>query len=192
MTTVAIVYHSGYGHTAVVANEVAEGVRMAGATPVVLKIEGLTQDFQPLLDEASKADAIVFGSPTYMGDVSAPLKAFFEASSKIWYGQGWKDKVAGGFTNSYNQGGNKDNTLGSIIVLAMQHSMIWVGTGVMPANPAPSQETGADKVNRMSYMLGLASQSDNAGADVTPPSGDKETARLYGQRVAKVAAKLKG
>jgi NAD(P)H dehydrogenase (quinone) len=192
MTTVAIVYHSGYGHTAVVANEVAEGVRMAGATPVVLKIEGLTQDFQPLLDEASRADAIVFGSPTYMGDVSAPLKAFFEASSKIWYGQGWKDKVAGGFTNSYNQGGNKDNTLGSIIVLAMQHSMIWVGTGVMPANPAPSQETGADKVNRMSYMLGLASQSDNAGADVTPPSGDKETARLYGQRVAKVAAKLKG
>jgi NAD(P)H dehydrogenase (quinone) len=175
-----------------VANEVAEGVRMAGATPVVLKIEGLTQDFQPLLDEASRADAIVFGSPTYMGDVSAPLKAFFEASSKIWYGQGWKDKVAGGFTNSYNQGGNKDNTLGSIIVLAMQHSMIWVGTGVMPANPAPSQETGADKVNRMSYMLGLASQSDNAGADVTPPSGDKETARLYGQRVAKVAAKLKG
>jgi NAD(P)H dehydrogenase (quinone) len=192
MTTVAIVYHSGYGHTAVVANEVAEGVRMAGATPVVLKIEGLTQDFQPLLDEASRADAIVFGSPTYMGDVSAPLKAFFEASSKIWYGQGWKDKVAGGFTNSYNQGGNKDNTLGSIIVLAMQHSMIWVGTGVMPANPAPSQETGADKVNRMSYMLGLASQSDNAGADVTPPSGDKETARLYGQRVAEVAAKLKG
>jgi NAD(P)H dehydrogenase (quinone) len=192
MTTVAIVYHSGYGHTAVVANEVAEGVKKAGATPVLLKIEGLTQDFQPLLDEASKADAIIFGSPTYMGDVSAPLKAFFEASSKIWYGQGWKDKVAGGFTNSYNQGGNKDNTLGSMIVLAMQHSMIWVGTGVMPANPAPSQETGADKVNRMSYMLGMASQSDNAGPDVTPPAGDKETARLYGQRVADVAAKLKG
>lgn len=192
MTTVAIVYHSGYGHTAVVAAEVAEGVKMAGATPVVLKIEGLTQDFQPLLEEASKADAIIFGSPTYMGDVSAPLKAFFEASSKIWYGQGWKDKVAGGFTNSYNQGGNKDNTLGSMIVLAMQHSMIWVGTGIMPANPAPSQDTAADKVNRMSYMLGMASQSDNAGPDVTPPSGDKETARLYGQRVAQVAAKLKG
>jgi NAD(P)H dehydrogenase (quinone) len=192
MTTVAIVYHSGYGHTEVVAKEVAAGVTGAGAKAELLKIEGLTQDFAPLLEAASKADAIIFGSPTYMGDVSAPLKAFFEASSKIWYGQGWKDKIAGGFTNSYNQGGNKDNTLGSIIVLAMQHSMIWVGTGVMPANAAPSKDTAADKVNRMSYMLGLASQSDNESAEVTPPSGDKETARLYGARVAGVAAKLKG
>ncbi|MGL5117328.1 MAG: flavodoxin family protein [Beijerinckiaceae bacterium] len=192
MTTVAIVYHSGYGHTEVVAKEVAAGVTAAGGTAELLKIEGLTQDFAPLLEAASKADAILFGSPTYMGDVSAPLKAFFEASSKIWYGQGWKDKVAGGFTNSYNQGGNKDNTLGSMIVLAMQHSMIWVGTGIMPANPAPSKETGADKVNRMSYMLGLATQSDNESPEVTPPSGDRETARMYGARVVGVAGKLKG
>jgi NAD(P)H dehydrogenase (quinone) len=191
MTTVAIVYHSGYGHTEVVAKEVAAGAEGAGATVKLLKIEGLTQDMAPLLEQASSADAIIFGSPTYMGDVSAPLKAFFEASSKIWYGQGWKDKVAGGFTNSFNVGGNKDQTLSSIIVLAMQHSMVWVGTGLMPSNPTPSQDAGADKINRMSYMLGLATQSDNASAEVTPPAGDRETARLYGARVAAMAGKLR-
>jgi NAD(P)H dehydrogenase (quinone) len=192
MTTVAIVYHSGYGHTEVVAKEVAAGVTGAGGKAELLKIEGLTQDFAPLLEAASKADAIIFGAPTYMGDISAPLKAFFEASSKIWYGQGWKNKIAGGFTNSMNLGGNKDNSLGSIFILSMQHSMIWVGTGIMPTNPAPSQDGHSDKVNRMAYWMGLATQSDNASPEVTPPSGDRETARMYGARIVEVTAKLKG
>jgi NAD(P)H dehydrogenase (quinone) len=192
MTTVAIVYHSGYGHTAVAAHEVAEGVKKAGATANVIRIESLTQDFQPLLDEASKADAIIFGSPTYMGDVSAHLKAFFEASSKVWMAQGWKDKVAGGFTNGLTWGGNKDNALGSIFVLAMQQGMIWVGTGMMPGNMNGNSDAAPNAVNRMSYPIGAVSQSDNAGPDVTPPAGDRETMRLYGQRVAEVAAKLKG
>jgi NAD(P)H dehydrogenase (quinone) len=192
MTTVAIVYHSGYGHTAVVAEEVAAGVRAAGAAANLLKIEGLTQDFAAMLDEASKADAIIFGSPTYMGDVSAPLKAFFEASSKVWYAQGWKDKVAGGFTNSLSLAGDKANTLGSIHILAMQQGMIWVGTGMMPGNMSGNSTSAPDAVNRLSYAQGLATQSDNAGPDVTPPAGDKETARLYGARIATIAGKLKG
>jgi NAD(P)H dehydrogenase (quinone) len=192
MTTVAIVYHSGYGHTAVVAEEVAAGVRAAGAAANLLKIEGLTQDFTAMLDEASKADAIIFGSPTYMGDVSAPLKAFFEASSKVWYTQGWKDKVAGGFTNSLSLAGDKANTLGSIHILAMQQGMIWVGTGMMPGNMSGNSTSAPDAVNRLSYAQGLATQSDNAGPDVTPPAGDKETARLYGARIATIAGKLKG
>jgi len=191
MTHVAIVYHSGFGHTEVVAKEVAAGAEGAGAKVTLLKIEGLAQDMGPLVEEASKADAIIFGSPTYMGDVSAPLKAFFEATSKVWYGQGWKDKVAGGFTNSFNYGGNKDHALSSMFVVSMQHSMVWVGTGQMAANPAPSQDAGADKINRMSYYVGVATQSDNASPDVTPPSGDRETARVYGARVTTMAAKLK-
>lgn len=192
MTTVAIVYHTGYGHTEVVAHQVAEGVKSAGATPVVLKIEGLTQNFDAMVDEAGKADAIIFGSPTYMGDVSAPLKAFFEATSRVWMTLGWKDKVAGGFTNGLTVGGNKDNTLGSMIVLAMQHGMIWVGTGLPPGNFDGNGSAAPEAVNRMSYSLGAVTQSNNAAPDVTPPAGDKETAKLYGARVAAFAAKLKG
>jgi NAD(P)H dehydrogenase (quinone) len=191
MTTVAIVYHSGYGHTEVVAKEVAEGVSSTGATANLIKIESAAQDMQPLLDAASTADAIIFGSPTYMGDVSAALKTFFEASSKVWYTQGWKDKVAGGFTNSLSMAGNKDQTLASIFVLSMQHGMVWVGTGMMPGNANGNTTSAPEALNRLSYAVGLATQSDNAGPDVTPPKGDKETARLYGARVAAMATKLK-
>lgn len=190
MTTIAIVYHSGYGHTAVVAQAVAEGVTRAGATPKLLKIENAAQDFAPLLEEASKADGIIFGTPVYMGDVSAALKAFFEASSKIWYSQGWAGKVAAGFANGLTAAGNKDNALGSIFVLAMQQGMIWVGTGLMPGNMEGNSKAAPEALNRLSYSIGVGTQSDNAGPDVTPPSGDKDTARHLGERVAKIAAKL--
>ena len=53
------------------------------------------------------ADAIVFGSPTYMGNVSWQFKSFADASSKPWYGQAWKDKLAAGFTNSASINGDK-------------------------------------------------------------------------------------
>jgi NAD(P)H dehydrogenase (quinone) len=192
MTTVAIVYHSGYGHTEVAAKEVAEGAKGAGATVKLLKIENAAADMQPILDAVADADAIIFGSPTYMGDVSAALKAFFEASSKVWMAQGWVGKVAGGFTNGLTWGGNKDNTLGSMFVLAMQQGMIWVGTGMMPGNMNGNSDAAPNTPNRMSYSIGAVSQSDNAAPDVTPPAGDKETMRLYGARVAGIAAKLKG
>jgi NAD(P)H dehydrogenase (quinone) len=192
MTTVAIVYHSGYGHTEVAAREVAAGATGAGATVKLIKIESAAQDMQPILDAVADADAIIFGSPTYMGDVSAALKAFFEASSKVWMTQGWVNKVAGGFTNGLTWGGNKDNTLGSMFVLAMQQGMIWVGTGMMPGNMNGNSDAAPAVANRMSYSIGAVSQSDNAGPDITPPAGDKETMRLYGARVAGFAKKLKG
>ena len=83
MTTVAIVYHSGYGHTAVVADHVAQGVTEGGATPVLLRISGADQDFTPILDAIGAADAVIFGSPTYMGGVSGPFKVFADATSRL-------------------------------------------------------------------------------------------------------------
>ncbi len=62
MTTIAIVYHSGYGHTAVVAEAVSEGVTRAGATPKLLKIENAAQDFTAFIEEVTKADAVIFGA----------------------------------------------------------------------------------------------------------------------------------
>ena len=190
MTTVAIVYFSGYGHTAVLANEVEAGVKKAGATPKMLRIENASQNFDDFLAEVGKADAVIFGSPTYMGDVAAGLKAFFEASAKPWMGGEWNGKIAGGFTNGLTFGGNKDNTLGSMFVLAMQHGMIWVGTGIPNGNMEGNKTSAPDKANRLGYAIGAVAQSDNAGPDVTPPAGDRETARLYGERVASYAARL--
>jgi len=191
MTKIAIIYHSGYGHTAVVAEHVAKGVIDAGGEAALLKIDSAAQDFSAILDEATAADAIIFGAPTYMGDISAPLKAFFEASSKVWFTLGWKDKVAGGFTNSLSFAGDKGNSLNSILTLAMQQGMIWVGTGILPGAHSNS-DAAPDVVNRLGYYLGVATQSDNAAPDITPPPGDREFARLYGVRITEITKKMKG
>ncbi|MCA1952215.1 MAG: flavodoxin family protein [Hyphomicrobiales bacterium] len=192
MTKIAIVYHSGYGHTAVIADAVAAGAKAAGAQVHLARLESASQDFTPALEAVSGADAVIFGAPTYMGDVSAPLRAFFEASSKIWMGQGWKDKLAAGFTNGLTFGGNKDHTLTSMWVLAMQHGMLWTGPGVPLGNMNGNTNAAPEAANRIGSALGVIAQSDNAAPDVTPPAGDREFARLLGERVAKLAAKLAG
>lgn len=190
MSKVAIVYHSGYGHTAVLAESVAAGVKAGGGTPNIVKLESAEQDFTAALDAVSEADAVIFGSPTYMGDVSVPLRAFFVASSKIWMGHGWKDKLASGFTNGLTFGGNKDHTLTSMIVLSMQHGMIWAGPGVPLGNMNGNTSAAPEAANRIGSALGVIAQSDNVGPDVSPPPGDREFARLLGERIAGLARKL--
>jgi NAD(P)H dehydrogenase (quinone) len=184
--TVAVVYHSGYGHTAVLAQQAAQGVRDAGDAAVLVKIESAAQDFDAALSTVTAADAVIFGAPTYMGDVSAAFKAFAEASAKVFFTQGWADKLAAGFTNSHSFSGDKDHALGSLAILAAQHGMNWINLGVPP--PAvTAAERGPNVLNRVGAFAGLAAQSDNAGTDVSPPAGDRETARLLGVRVAKAA-----
>ncbi|HRE21522.1 MAG TPA: flavodoxin family protein [Rhabdaerophilum sp.] len=191
MATVAIAYHSGYGHTAALADQVAAGVKRAGGSAEIVKLEGAEQDFTAALETVTKADAVIFGSPTYMGDVSVPLRAFFVASSKIWFTQGWKDKLAAGFTVGATFGGNKDHTIGSMWVLAMQHGMLWAGPGVPNAQINRNTDAGTTVPNRIGSALGVVTQADNGAPDVTPPEGDREFARLLGERIAKLAAKLR-
>ena len=128
MTKIAVVFHSGYGHTGKQAEAVAKG---ANAELIAIDAEGnLTEAQWAALDAA---DAIIFGSPTYMGSVSWQFKKFADASSKAWFAQKWKDKIFSGFTNSATMNGDKHSTLHYFITLAMQHAGIWVGTGMMPS-----------------------------------------------------------
>ncbi len=187
---VAVVYHSGFGHTEVLAKKVAEGVADGGAEVVLLKIDSAVQDFDPLLAAASEADAIIFGAPTYMGDVSATFKAFADASSKVFFTGGWKDKLAAGFTNSHSFAGDKGHALESLTILAAQHGMNWINLGLDPPK-VTAAERGPDTINRVGSFIGLAGQSDNAGTDVSPPAGDRETARLQGVRLAQAALRWK-
>jgi NAD(P)H dehydrogenase (quinone) len=190
MSTVAIVYHSGYGHTEVIAKAVAEGVQRGGGTVNLVKLESAEQDFAPALAAVAAADAVILGSPTYMGDVSVPMRAFMVASSKAWFTQAWKDKLAAGFTVGSSFGGNKDNTLTAMWVLAMQHGMIWAGPAVPGAQINRNQDAGAAHANRIGSSLGVIAQAENAAPDTTPPEGDREFARLLGERIAKLSAKL--
>jgi len=184
MAKVVVVFHSGYGHTLRMAQAVADG---ADAQLLAIDADGnLPQGGWEMLAEA---DAIVFGTPTYMGSVSWQFKKFADASSKPWYVQAWKDKLAAGFTNSAGPSGDKSQTLNTLFTLAMQHSMIWVSQGLMPSNARAT--TRNDINNLVSYSGAMAQSPSDASADAMSP-GDLETARLFGQRVAEVARQFRG
>lgn len=187
MTKIAIVYHSGFGHTHVQAQHVKIGSdSVQGVESTLFKVEDITNN----PEELNAYDAIIFGSPTYMGSVSAPFKAFMDESSKVWFKQEWKDKIAAGFTNSHSMSGDKLNTLVQLTIFAMQHSMIWVGLGEMNQSP-DGQAAKPEAINRIGSFLGAMAQSENEAPDVTPPSGDLKTAELLGKRVATLTQKQK-
>lgn len=174
-----VVYHSGYGHTQRMAEAVADG---AGASLYAIDAEGnLSDEGWAALDAA---DAIIFGSPTYMGGPSWQFKKFADASSKPWFSGTWQDKVFGGFTNSASLNGDKLNTLQYFVLLAGQHGGLWVSLGVKPANVKASKR---DDANRMGSYIGPMGQSDADAAPSEMSFGDLETARAYGQRVTKTA-----
>jgi NAD(P)H dehydrogenase (quinone) len=172
-----VVYHSGYGHTQRVAQFVAEG---AGAQLIAIDAEGNLTDAQ--WADINAADAIIMGSPTYMGMASWQFKKFADASSKQWFTSAWKDKIAGGFTCSASPSGDKLSTLQYFITLAMQQGMIWVGQ--------PALNDG--NINRIGSNSGVMAQVGPTDPAEKIPQGDLDTAKAYGKRVAEVATKLRG
>lgn len=175
MTKTVVVYHSGYGHTQRVAQFVAEGAK---ATLIAIDADGNITDAE--WETLDAADAIIFGSPTYMGMASWQFKKFADASSKRWFSGAWKDKVAGGFTISAGLSGDKLSTIQYFMTLAMQQGMIWAGQ--------PLQGDG--NINRIGSYSGLMAQVGPTSPAADIPQGDLDTAKSYGERVAKVAAKL--
>jgi len=187
MTQVAVVYHSGYGHTARQAQAVHEGASaVPGVEATLLSVDQMDDAFWQHL---AAADAIILGAPTYMGSVSAKFKEFIDASSKPWFSQAWKDKLAAGFTNSASQSGDKLNSLVQLMVLANQHGMIWVSLGLPPGNN--SSKGSSDDLNRIgSYSGAMAQSNADQGADAMLES-DLRTAAHLGRRVAETALRFR-
>ncbi|MFM9890127.1 MAG: flavodoxin family protein [Rickettsiales bacterium] len=190
MGSVAVLYFSGYGHTA----KQAEAVHAGAASVAGTKAELIAIDKEGNISDAhwaalDAADAIIFGSPTYMGGPAWQFKKFADASSKPWFAQKWKDKVGAGFTNSATMNGDKFNTITYMITLAMQHSMVWIGTGLMPAN---KKENGRNDINYLGGFSGALAQSPgDASPEEGPLPGDLETAKKLGARVAEHVGRTK-
>ncbi|WP_438021466.1 flavodoxin family protein [Sorangium sp. So ce315] len=185
---VAVVYHSGYGHTGRQAEAVQRGVQQVeGAEALLLTVE----EAQARWGDLASADAIIFGAPTYVASVSAAFKAFQEASSRAVMAKGfaWRDKIAAGFTNSGSRSGDKLAALIQIALFAAQHGMHWVNLGLPPAN---NSTTGSEEdLNRLGFWLGAGAQSNvDQGPDVAPPEADLRTAEHLGRRVAEITRQL--
>lgn len=184
--TVAVVYHSGYGHTQKQAEAVAAGAAaVAGTRAVLIPVA----EAEARIDEINGADAIIFGAPTYLGSASAAFKGFMEYSSSIWFGQGWRNKLAAGFTTSGSQSGDKLGTLTQLSIFAAQHGMIWVGLDLLPGNN--TSKGSVNDLNRLGSWLGAMAQANgDEGPDVAPIDSDLATARHLGKRVAETAAQF--
>jgi NAD(P)H dehydrogenase (quinone) len=183
--TVAIAYHSGFGHTAVLAEAVAAGARDAGAHVTVIAVDRMSAEDWDVLDGA---EAIVFGSATYMGNVSAGFQTFAEQTGRRCLNGTWRDKVAAGFTNSGAKAGDKLHTLSSLAVFAAQHHMHWVNLGLGAGwNSSFGRE---DDLNRLGFWLGAGAATDvDANPDDVHPS-DVRTCHHLGHRVATVTRQL--
>lgn len=184
MAKIAILYHSSYGHTEKLAQYVQSGAQSVENTEVKLIKASEGQDN---LEYLHLCDAIIFGSPTYMGSMAAEMKKFMETTSKFWLQQLWKNKLAAGFTNSASPSGDKFNTLLGLAVFAAQHGMLWVS----PAQLAVTEDADASMVgvNRLGGYMGVMAWSPaNESPETAPPAQDLKTGELLGKRVAELAA----
>jgi len=179
MNSLAVIYHSAHGHTRHIATHVAEGARSV-ATAEVHLLEADEPAKRP--DELVAYDGVILGSPTYLGGVSGPFKSFMDATGRLWRTQPLKGKLAAGFTVSSLPAGDKQSTLMSMFVFAMQHGMLWVGNPVLP-----EQHSGVpydEAANRLGSWSGLMAQAGHsAPADSFVP-GDVKTARMFGRHFA--------
>ena len=182
MKNLAIIYHSAHGNTERIAGHVLEGAAsVRGVRARLLRAEDLVASPEQLL----AFDGFVFGSPTYLGGVSGPFKSFMDATGRLWKTHALKGKLASGFTVSALPSGDKQSTLISMFVFAMQHGMYWVGNAILP-----EQHTGVpvdEAANRLGSWSGLMAQAGHSAAGAFAP-GDLKTARMFGENIAKSLA----
>jgi len=189
MSTVSIVFFTGSGHTAKLAEAIHKGATSVdGVQANLIAISGddITKGRyknDAVFAQLDASDALIFGSPTYMGGPAAQFKAFADATGERWFRSAWRDKLASGFTVSNSPSGDKSGTLQYFHTLAMQHGMFWVGLGELPMQP--------NGINRLGSFGGAMAQAGFDSPEVAPNAEDKLTGELLGKRVAQFAAKLK-
>lgn len=185
MQHIAIIYHSAHGHTAHIAQQVCLGAQgLPGIHATLVRAEDLAHTPDALL----RYDGVILGSPTYLGGVSGPFKTFMDATGRLWKTQQLKNRLAAGFTVSSLPAGDKQSTLLSMFVFAMQHGMVWVGNPILPEQHAgvPYDEAA----NRLGSWSGLMAQAGHGSpADAFAP-GDVKTARMFGRHFAQTLQRL--
>ena len=180
MKNLVVIYHSAQGNTKRIAQFIVEGAAgVPGVRTELLQAEDLVSSPERLL----AFDGFIFGSPTYLGGVSGQFKSFMDATGRLWKTQALKGKLASGFTVSALPSGDKQSTLLSMFVFAMQHGMFWVGNAILPEQHAgiPYEEAA----NRLGSWSGLMAQAGHSGPANSFAPGDIKTAHMFGRNIAR-------
>jgi len=198
MTKVLVLYYSSYGHIEKMAQAVVEGAREAGAEVALKRVPELVpqevakkagfklDQTAPLatVDELADYDAIIFGSGTRFGVVTAQMRNFLDQTGPLWARGALVGKVGSVFTSSATQHGGQETTILTMIPTLLHHGMVVVG---LPY--AFQGQTGLDEIKGGSPY----GASTITGADGSRMPSDIElaAARYQGRHVAQIAAKLK-
>lgn len=192
MAKVLVLYYSTYGHVAALADAIAEGARGAGATVDVRRVpdlEGVTAarpgDAQATVDELADYDAIVIGTGTRYGRMSAPMAHFLDQTGGLWATGALNGKVGGAFVSTASQHGGQETTLFSIITNLLHFGMTIVGLDY-----GFQAQMGHDEVKGGS-PYGATTIAGGQG-ERQPSATDLDGARYQGRRIAEVATKLFG
>jgi NAD(P)H dehydrogenase (quinone) len=199
---VLIVYYSTYGNVYRMATLVAEGVKeIPGAQPVVRTVPELIpksvidsqedmragramQQDVPLVtaDDFREAGAIVFGTPTRFGNVSAQLKNQIDQLTSLWLKGELEGKPAGVFVSTGSWHGGQETTALTLMAPLLHLGMILVGV------PYSIQELFTTQGGGSPYGPGHV-----AGKDNKRPIDEQEAAicRALGRRLAAIGLRLR-
>lgn len=201
---VNVIFHSMYGHIYLMAEAVAEGAKQVSGAQVkllqvhetfpseIIAMAGATESKKKFahipeatLDNLTEADAIIFGTPTRYGMMTAQMKAFLDSTGQLWAKGALIGKVGSVFTSSATQHGGQESTILSFHTVLLHQGMIIVGL--------PYSET---RQMIMSEITGGSPYgvSTIAGGDGSrlPSENELAMARFQGKHVAEIAKKLAG
>ena len=195
---VLIVFYSRNGSTAALAEGIAEGARGEGAQVELRRVDEFVSDdiingvpgwqesrtklkakyAAPTIEDAETADAIIFGSPTRFGNVSAELKSYVDSMGGLWMRGVLNGKVGSAFTSTSSLHGGNESTN-----ITMYNFMAHLGLIIVPLGYSDP----ALFVAGTPYGASTVSGQTNA----PPTEEDLAVARHQGKRVAQVARALK-
>lgn len=199
MPKILVLYYSMYGHVETMAGAIAEGARSVEGAEVILKRvpetmpPDVAQKYGAKLDQAAPVaspkelgeyDAIIFGSPTRFGNMTAQMRNFLDQTGGLWVQGGLVGKVGSVFTSTGTGGGN-ESTIISFVTTLMHHGMIYVGL------PYSCPELADITELKGGSPWGAATIAGSDGSR-QPSAKELAQARFQGNHVASIAKKLFG
>jgi NAD(P)H dehydrogenase (quinone) len=197
MAKVLVLYYSAWGHMEQMAYAAAEGAKAGGADVTVKRVpelvpEDVAKSMHYKLDqkapiakpeELADYDAIIIGSGTRYGNMTAQMKNFIDQTGALWMKGALVGKVGAAMTSTATQHGGQESTILSIHTVLLHHGMVIVGL------PYAYQGQMGHDVIRGGSPYGASTVTGGDGSR-QPSEQDLEGARYQGKHVAEIAAKL--
>lgn len=200
MAKILVLYYSMYGHVERMAQAEAEGAREVAGSVVTLKRvaelapEEVLRKAGAKLDQAAPVaqpleladhDAIIFGTPTRFGNMTAQMRNFLDQTGPLWMSGALVGKVGSVFTSSATQHGGQEST-----ILTFHPTLLHLGMIVVGLPYSEQRQMGLDEIKGGS-PYGASTIAGGAG-ERSPSEQELGMARFQGKHVATIAAKLFG